>query len=205
MQHILDIPPAEWHASLLVLGNVMFELFAPTQWLLNARHGPHYLGIEYQADMAEVRRALEERSIGIVRDIDIAVHTDPADCHGVAFEFYSVNFHTDSFEDQWRPMEYWRDQHSLGCTGLKRHSVVVSDLESVTPWYDDLFSAEVVYDVARPEVSARAVGLRVGDGITELLAPVADGPIADDLSRHGEGIRSTIFEVRDLAAVENYF
>jgi catechol 2,3-dioxygenase-like lactoylglutathione lyase family enzyme len=205
MQHMLDMPQADFHASLLVLGNVMFEVFAPNQWLLNSRHGPHYLGLEFQADVAEARSVLEERGIGIVRDIDIAIHTDPVDSHGVAFEFYAGNFHTDSFEDQWRPIDFWRDSHALGCTGLKRYSVVVSDLAIATAWYCDVLGAAVVYEEARPTVSARAVGLRLAGATAELLTPTAAGPIRDELYSHGEGIRSTVFEVRDLTAVEDHF
>ena len=62
-------------------------------FLLNARYGPHYLGLELQADMDAVREVIAARGIGIARDIGFAVHTHPADTLGVSFEFYDGEFH----------------------------------------------------------------------------------------------------------------
>jgi hypothetical protein len=45
-QFNLDLPGDHWHACLITIGGVMFEIFAPTQYLLHARLGPHYVGIE---------------------------------------------------------------------------------------------------------------------------------------------------------------
>ena len=84
-----DLPGSHWHACLVEVGRVIFEIFAPADFFLNSRHGPHYLGLEYQADMGEVRQALAEHGIRIARDIGSALHTHPADCHGIAFEFWS--------------------------------------------------------------------------------------------------------------------
>lgn len=92
-EFMVDIPQKELHAFLFELGRVIFEGFVPHEWLPNARYGPHYVGLEYQADMDEVRAAVSERGIGLVRDIGLALHTDPADCFGVSFEFYDGEFH----------------------------------------------------------------------------------------------------------------
>ena len=81
-EFVLDIPERDWHACLIEMGRVMFELFVPHELLLHARYGPHYLGIEYQADMAEVREAVAAHGIRIIRDVGIALHTHPADCLG---------------------------------------------------------------------------------------------------------------------------
>lgn len=92
-QFVHDIPANEWHAVLLYLGGVLFEMFVPHQFLLNGRYGPHWVGLEYQVtDLAATRAALAERDIELIRDIGIAIHTDPQPCFGVAFEFYDHSF-----------------------------------------------------------------------------------------------------------------
>lgn len=39
----------------------------------------------------------------------------------------------------------------------------------------------------------------------ELLAPTGPGELQQHLHRYGEGIRSTVFGVRDIEAVRGYF
>jgi hypothetical protein len=93
----MDIPRPEWHAALLSVGNVIFEVISPREFLPVARYGPHWLGIEYQVgDVEQARRSVTERGIRIVRDIGGAFHTYPNDTFGVAFEFYNGNFHTNA-------------------------------------------------------------------------------------------------------------
>src|SRR5262245_46014251 len=92
-EFLMDLPAPAMHACLINIGDVIFELFAPTAWILNARFGPNYLGIEYQADIPEVREVIAARNIRIVRDIDVALHTHPTDSLGIAFEFWSNYFH----------------------------------------------------------------------------------------------------------------
>ena len=52
--------------------------------MLHGRIGPHYLGIEYEVDMAQARAAIADNGIRIMRDIVQAVHTDPFDGFGVS-------------------------------------------------------------------------------------------------------------------------
>ncbi len=206
---LLDLPSAEWHACLIDIGRVIFEIFVPPAFLLNSRHGAHYLGIEYQANMDEVRAALTDHKVRIVRDIKVAVHTHPADGYGVAFEFYDGAFH----DNQWaaldgakmKPAEYWRDEHPLGLAGLKGYTLAVADLDAATAFFKSFISAEPVYDAARPAIAARARGLQVADAILELIAPTGDGPLQQHLQRLGQGIYSTVFTVRDLAQAQSYF
>jgi hypothetical protein len=47
-QFVADLDNKEWHAALVVLGRVLFEVFTPHAWLLNSRYGPHYLGVEFE-------------------------------------------------------------------------------------------------------------------------------------------------------------
>jgi hypothetical protein len=208
-QFLMDLNRAEWHAGLFVIGRVLFELFAPHVFLLNARFGPHYLGVEYQVgDLDEARQAIAERGIRIARDTIESVHTNPADAFGVSFEFYEDNFHDaprSVFREQMKPAEYWRDEHPLGVTGQKGYSIAVADAEVVRDFLQAFLGAEVRYDETRPEIGARAVGLEAGDAIVELLSPVSDGIVGQHLYRVGDGIRSTVFSVCDLGHAQRYF
>ena len=47
----MDLPQRELHACLIEIGRVIFELFVPHEFLTTVRYGPHYVGIEYQADV----------------------------------------------------------------------------------------------------------------------------------------------------------
>ena len=58
---LVDMPKPECHACLVETGCVLFELFFPSVYLLNARYGPHYVGVEYQANMEVVSRAVAEQ------------------------------------------------------------------------------------------------------------------------------------------------
>lgn len=207
-EFIADMPQREWHACLIHAGRVMFEFFVPHDYLLNARYGPHYVGLEYQAEMDEVRAVLAAQNIRLVRDIGIAVHTDPRDCFGIAFEFYAGEFH----EREWqllggrlRPAEYWRDRHPLGLTGQKAYSVAVADIDAAEGFFRRLLGAEKIYEAERPALAGRAVGLQVADTAVELQTPVAEGSLSAHLDRYGEGIRSTVFGVASLSRARDYF
>ena len=124
---------------------------------------------------------------------------DPADCHGVSLEFFDGYFHDndDVLDTPMRPAEYWRDEHPLGLTGLRGYTVAVRDLEQALEDFGAVLHGEVVHEAPRPAVSGTAVGLRVADAVLELVAPDGDGPLRQHLLAHGEGIRSTVFEVLD--------
>lgn len=208
-EFMADIPNPETHACLIEIGRVIFEIFIPRAWFLTARYGAHYIGVEYRADIAEVRAAVAGRGIRIVRDIGLALHTHPADTLGVAFEFYDGEFHTRTWDALGRramhSAQHWRDVHPLGLTGLKNYTLAVHDLKAAQGFLEGFLSAKPVYEAARPAVGAQAVGLRVADGTIELLAPTDPGELADHLRRYGEGIRSTVFAARDLDAVRHTF
>ena len=197
-----------WHACLMEVGGVLFEIFVPNDFFLHTRYGPHYLGVEYQvADMAAVRETLAARGIRIARDLDVAVHTHAADCHGVSLEFFGDSFHDneDLLDRPMQPAGYWRDEHPLGLTGLRGYTVAVADLASALADFQALLHHDVRYEVCRGAVAATGVGLVVGGAVLELVAPDGDGPLRRHLRGHGEGIRSTVFGVHDLDHVRTYF
>jgi hypothetical protein len=208
-QLISDMPGNQWHACLITIGTVILELFAPQEYLLNARFGPHYVGIEYQVpDTGEAREALQSRGMRIIRELDVAFHTHPADAFGIALEIYDRSFHAEGhppYLEPIKPIDYWRDEHPLGVTGLKRYSVEVSDIDAATTFFQDFINATFLYEAPRPAVGARAVGLALADTVVELLTPVEDGPLQRHLARYGDGIRSTVFGVRDLQQAQSYF
>jgi len=207
-EFLVDIPQREWHAGLVTFGDVIFEIFCPHEFLLNSRYGPHFIGLEYQADMKVVRAALEASGIGIVRDIGPALHTDPSACHGIAFEFYDGSFHERTWDLLGRkmlPPDYWRNTHPLGLTGLKRCSIAVRSLDQAGEFFERLFKVTKLYDSHRESLTARARGYQLADSVIELVAPTAPGALQTYIDRSGEGIRSTVFAVRDIEQAKRYF
>lgn len=202
---VSDIPQQEWHAGLITISDAIFELFSPYQWLTNAKYGPHYVGAEYTIpDVAEARSILLERGIRLVRDVQVAVHTHPADTFGIAMELYAGNFHTRSPE-WFKPVEYWRDEHPLGLTGLTRVSAAVTDADAAVKFFGELFGGVVEYEATRTGGAARAVGVRFGDSVLEFLTSTGPGSVAEFVSRYGDSVRATVFGVADLDRASAYF
>jgi hypothetical protein len=205
---MVEFPQKEWQACLVDLGRGLFELFVPYDFLFCARYGAHHVGVEYQADMDTVRAAIAERGIRIIRDIGVALHTHPADCFGVAFEFYDGSFH----ERDWdllggtiKPAAYWRDTHPLGITRHKGYNLAVRDGEGTARFLESFLGAALLYETDRPGLAARARVYRVADGEVELLTANGPGPLADHLRRYGDGIYATQYEVPDLDQAATYF
>ena len=202
-QFMLDVPTPEWHACLVDVGRTIFELFVPPAFLLNARYGPHYLGIEYEADMATVRAAIATRGIRVARDIGVALHTHPADGFGIAFEFYDGHFHDNPQRggDRMKSADWWRDEHPLGLTGLAGYAVAVRDLDAARAFFEGFLGAIPIDETERPAIAARAARVRVADGWVELLAPSGAGAMHDHIGRYGEGIYSTVLGATDVDRV----
>lgn len=206
-EFMADMPQKEFHACLFEIGQVIFELFVPHDFLASARLGPHYVGLEWQADMDEVRAALADHGVRTVRDIGLALHTHPEDCFGVAHEFYAGEFHTRDWpllDGPIKPAGYWRDEHPLGLTGLGGYTHVVEDLDAASAFYRSFLAAEPVFDEDRPAIAGRAQGLKVADAMVELLAPTGEGWLARQLRRQGQGILSTVLGVRDATQARDY-
>ena len=214
---VADMPNADYDACLVATGGVLFEFFFPKVYLLNSRYGPHYVGVEYRADMGVVCQAVAEREMRIIREVGdrknlavnpgYALHTHPDDGFGVSYEFYHDDFH------QWtwpllggriKPAEQWRS-HPLPLTGQKGYTHAVADIEGASGFLQSFLGAEPIHELERPEIGARAVGLQVADVVVELLTPTGDGELARHLYRYGDGIRSTVFGVADLDQARRYF
>lgn len=201
-EFMADMPQKEFHASLIEIGRVIFELFVPHDFLICARYGPHHLGLEWQADMDDVRAAVADHQLGIVRDIGLALHTDPADCFGVSHEFYGGYFHDREWEllggSAIKSADFWRDEQPIGLTGLKGYTHAVEDIDAASAFLQSFLAAKPVYEEDRPALGAHAIGLAVADAVIELQTPSGQGELRQYLNRHGQGIRSTVFAVRDI-------
>ncbi len=207
----VDLARTEWDAGLFNVGGVLFELFAPKEFLLNARYGPHYVGLEFEVpDVEAARAAIQARGIRIIRDLGagIAFHTHPADAYGVSLELYQGNFHEREnpyWLEQFRPAGYWRDEHPLGCTGLKRYSILVNDLPAVSGFFQEFLGAEPAYETRYSSIAADVVGLSHAGTVVEIMTPFAPGAASEHLRRYGDGIRSVVFAVADLEQARRYF
>ena len=205
----LELPGEHWQACLITIGGVMFEVFAPRQYLLHARFGPHYVGVEYQVpDADEARTEVLAAGMRVVRELGVAIHVHPAEAFGVAWEFFGRSFHDDpppvQYSDPPKPLDDWRE-HPVGYAGLERYSVAVSDLESAAEFLTGFLGATFAYERARPAVASRAVGFALANTVVELISPIGPGPVERHVARYGDGIRSTVFAVRDLDQARRYF
>jgi hypothetical protein len=202
------LPSKEWRACLFDIGRVIFEMFAPFHFLLNARFGAHDVGVEYCADMDEVREALASHGVRVIRELKVAVHTHPADSLGVSFEFYGEQFHDRvgmPMDKQQNPASYWRDEHPLGLTGLKSYTIVAEALDPAVAFLKSFLSAEPLYDAARPAANGHAAVLKVADTEVEVIAPNGAGRIRSYLDRLAPGICANTFGVLDLEKARRYF
>ena len=205
---VADLPRPEWHACIMDVGRVLFQLFAPHDFFLFTRYGPHHLGVEFQIeDLAAARAVLAARDIRVARELGVAVHTHPADCHGVSLELYEGHFHDNPavLQAPMLPAEYWRDEHPLGLTGLHGLTIVVHDLDAALADFAAILAHELIDEHPRPVAGGTAIALHVGDAVLDLMAPDGDGPLRDHLLAHGEGIRSTVLRVRDLDRARDHF
>lgn len=204
---LLDLPGEDWHACLVEVGGFIAELFEPRNFMLHGRIGAHYLGMEYEANLDEARAAVADHGLGILRDIKVAIHTDPRDGFGVDYEFFDGTFYgpeTKVLKVLTETAEHWA-AHPVGYTGLIGYTHGVADLEAACAFLKSFLGANPVYEVERVGLGARAIGLKVANDICELVSPTGAGVLFGDMMRSGEGIRSTVYGVKDVAAARAWF
>jgi catechol 2,3-dioxygenase-like lactoylglutathione lyase family enzyme len=222
MQMNMPIPARDGDdtdACLMSLGDVIFEFFAPRhraergQGRLLDLYGDHYIGVEFQVpDVDAARDLCASRGIRIIRDHPGVIFTHPGACCGISWELFFGDFHTpphggragdEVTNELWTAVHgaaYWRDEHPFGVTGLRRLTVAVRDLDAALDTFVSITGGTIIDRPDRP--GTNAVDLQVGDTVFELLAPTADGELGDWLTRYGDRLRSTVFEVADLGRVE---
>ena len=204
---MLDLPGENWHACLVEVGGLIVELFEPKHFMLHGRIGPHYLGLEYEVDMEEARAAIADHGIRIMRDIGQAVHTDPADGFGVDYEFFGGSFYgpdAPHVKAKTKSPEHWA-AHPVGYTGLIGYTHAVTDIEAAAGFLRGFLRAKPAYEAQRSSLGARAIGLEIAGAVCELVSPTGDGALLRDMMRTGQGIRSTVYGVKDVTRTRAYF
>lgn len=199
-------------ASLFVIGDTCIELFSPrtaTSMLGRqlVRFGDCWHSFEWKVpDLEAAKAALDERNIrqGSYYPGSFLM-THPKDTHGMILEMCPHEMaHDPRLERDWTPAP-WSDEHPMGIMGLNCMSVAVVDLAAASSFLVDLVRAEPIYEIDREPAGARALGLRIADHVIELLAPSrGGGPASSYVERFGPRMRSIIFRVKSLPAVEKY-
>lgn len=206
---LMDVPVGDPHrACLIEIGRMIIEIFTPSFGsLLKRMSGPCVLGVEYQADIPQVREAMASLGIPVSMDHGEVLHIHADDCLGMSVEFYGLAFVGEDRIQAVPALEsqaYWRDGHPLGLTGLRGYTLAVNDLDAAADFLKRFLSAQAAYEETRSVQGARALGLKIADCIVELLAPVGEGAIASQLAQAGEGIVSVVFGARDMDQVRSY-
>jgi methylmalonyl-CoA/ethylmalonyl-CoA epimerase len=83
-------------------------------------------------------------------------------------------------------------------TGLNHVAVLVRDIDASLSYYTDRLGLKVLSDERLDAVGVRLVFLDAGNAKLQVVAPIADGPIADHLRDHGEGLHHICLEVDDI-------
>jgi methylmalonyl-CoA epimerase len=88
-------------------------------------------------------------------------------------------------------------------TGIDHVAVLVEDIEAALPYYVDELGFEVIADDTVEAVRARLVMMQLGESRLQLVTPIAEGPIADYLREHGEGLHHIALKTGQIDAVVN--
>lgn len=72
--------------------------------------------------------------------------------------------------------------------GIDHVAVLVEDIEAALPYYTEELGFSVIADDRVEAVKARLVMMQLGDSRLQLVTPIAEGPIAEYLRAHGEGL-----------------
>lgn len=76
--------------------------------------------------------------------------------------------------------------------------VVVRSIDDSLPFYVETLGLRLVADAPRPDGTVRLAYLEAGDTTVQLVQPLGDGPAAEFLLGHGEGLHHICFEVDDI-------
>jgi catechol 2,3-dioxygenase-like lactoylglutathione lyase family enzyme len=202
----------ERDASLFVIGDTCIELFSPRTEtsLLGRQHrrfGDSWHSFEWKVpDLDEAKAVLDEREVRLGSFYPGGfLMTHPKDTHGLILELCPHEMaHDPRLEPDWSPSP-WQSGHPLGIERLNCMSAAVRDLDAAVAFFASLVGTDPIYEVDRPAVGGRGVGLWVTDHILELVgATDADGTIESFMNRYNARMRSIQFHVEDLDRAAEY-
>jgi methylmalonyl-CoA/ethylmalonyl-CoA epimerase len=87
--------------------------------------------------------------------------------------------------------------------GIDHVAVVVTDIEAALPYYTETLGFSVIADDRVDAVNARLVMLQLGETRLQLVTPIAEGPIAEYLRAHGEGLHHIALKTAKIDTVVN--
>ena len=85
--------------------------------------------------------------------------------------------------------------------GIDHIAVLVEDIDAALPYYTETLGFTVISDDRVDAVGARLVMLQLGDDRLQLVTPIADGPIAEHLRTHGEGLHHIALKTAQIDTV----
>jgi methylmalonyl-CoA epimerase len=88
-------------------------------------------------------------------------------------------------------------------TGIDHVAVLVADIEAALPYYTEDLGFSVISDDRVEAVKARLVMLALGDGRLQLVMPIDEGPLAEHLRTHGEGLHHIALKTGAIDTVVN--
>lgn len=87
--------------------------------------------------------------------------------------------------------------------GIDHVAVLVADIEAALPYYTEELGFSVISDDRVEAVKARLVMLALGDGRLQLVMPIDEGPLAEHLRTHGEGLHHIALKTGEIDTVVN--
>lgn len=87
--------------------------------------------------------------------------------------------------------------------GIDHIAVLVEDIDAALPYYTETLGFAVISDDRVEAVKARLVMLSLGESRLQLVTPIAEGPIAEHLRTHGEGLHHIALKTGEIDVVVN--
>lgn len=85
--------------------------------------------------------------------------------------------------------------------GIDHIAVLVEDIDAALPYYTETLGFTVIADDRVEAVKARLVMLALGESRLQLVTPIAEGPIAEHLRTHGEGLHHIALKTAQIDTV----
>lgn len=188
--------PEDRDASLLLVGDTCFELFAPRgpgsglgRFL--ERRGPALHSFEWEvADVVRAAEVLQSEGVRLPTHLPgVFFMTHPKDTFSMVLEVCGIEMPDDPrSQPEWLP-----DPGPVGLVGLDALTAAVPDLDDAVAWFTRQTGGKVAFGQASG--SSTAVGIDVGVHLLELEQATEDRP---------PGLCSVEFVVSDVVAARQH-